>query len=76
MYWEDDWPSMSDGSKYDGKHLYTLVRSGDSPFQGVWDFILLIQEIEKHTHTKVTEIPFVDKGSNNYVSPCLPLLKE
>lgn len=70
MGWRDNWPSMPDG-----KHLATLAYSGNSPFQGVWDIILLIQEIEKHTHTKVTEIPFVDKGSNNYVSPCFPLPK-
>jgi len=75
MGWRDDWPSMPDGSKDDGKQLGTLVRSGNSPFQGVWDVNLLIQEIEEHTHTQVTDIPVVDKGSNNHVSPCLSFPK-
>lgn len=71
MGWRDDWPSMPDDSEYDGKQLDTFVRSGNSPFQGVWDVNLLIQEIEEHTHTPVTDIPFVDKGANNYLSPSL-----
>lgn len=67
----DDWPSMLDGSQYDGKQLLTLVRDGKSPFQGLWDVNLLIHEIEEHTNTQVVDIPVVDKGSNNYVSPPL-----
>ena len=59
---------MPDGSPYDGKHLLSLTRSGKSPFDGVWDVRLLIREIEKHLNTQVTAIPFVDKGSNSYVS--------
>ena len=44
---------------------------------------LLIQEIEEKLNTQVTDIPIVDKGSNNYVgshlcirgriNPCLGL---
>ncbi|TVY69035.1 hypothetical protein LSUE1_G007357 [Lachnellula suecica] len=31
----DDWPTMPDGSDFDGTGLFDLVRSGNSPF--VWD---------------------------------------
>lgn len=44
-----------------------LVRNDNSPFQGVWDVRLLIQEIEEKLNTQVTDVPIVDKGSNNYV---------
>ncbi|KAJ6013774.1 hypothetical protein N7540_008365 [Penicillium herquei] len=68
MGWRDDWPSMPDGSAYDGKQLVTLFREGKSPFRALWDVNLLIEEIEKHTGTQVVDIPVVDKGSNNYVT--------
>ncbi|KAJ5915585.1 hypothetical protein N7466_011518 [Penicillium verhagenii] len=63
---QDDWPAMADGSQYDGKQLITLVREGKSPFQGLWNVNLLIQEIEKHIGSQVVDIPAVEKGSNNY----------
>ena len=44
MYFRDDWPKMPDGSDFDGKQLLTLVRSGNSPFRGVWDVNLLIRD--------------------------------
>ncbi|KAK3987618.1 hypothetical protein QBC44DRAFT_270819 [Cladorrhinum sp. PSN332] len=66
MYYGDDWPSMPDGTPYDGKNLLELVRSGKSPFDGVWDVKLLIQEIEEKLNTQITGIPAVSKGSNNY----------
>lgn len=69
MGWRDEWPSLPDGSQYDGKQLGTLVREGKNPFQGVWDINLLIQEIEEHINTQVVDIPVIYKGSNNYVSP-------
>lgn len=71
MSFRDDWPQMPDGSDLDGKHLLTLVRSGNSPFHGVWDVNLLIKEIEKNLDTKVVDIPelYNGSGSNNYVSP-------
>lgn len=68
MYLRDDWPSMPDGEPYDGKNLLQLTLDGKSPFDRVWDVRLLIQEIEEHLYMKVTDIHFVDKGSNNYVS--------
>jgi hypothetical protein len=70
MYIEDDWPKMADGSDFDGKQLLTLVRSGNSPFHGVWDVNLLIREIEENLDTQVIDIPVFSKGSNNYVSSC------
>lgn len=45
-----------------------LVLNNKSPFHGVWDVKLLIQEIEEKLNTQVTDIPIVDTGSNNYVS--------
>ncbi|KAK4225993.1 hypothetical protein QBC38DRAFT_481553 [Podospora fimiseda] len=66
MYYGDDWPSMPDGTPYDGKNLLELVRSGKSLFDGVWDVKLLIQEIEEKLKTQITGIPAVHKGSNNY----------
>ncbi|OBT66610.1 hypothetical protein VE03_03960 [Pseudogymnoascus sp. 23342-1-I1] len=62
----DDWPQMPDGSDFDGKQLLTLVRSGNSPFLGVWDVNLLIQEIEENLDTQVVDIPQLYNGSNNY----------
>ena len=64
----DDWPKMPDGSDFDGKQLLTLLRSGNSPMRPVWDVNLLIREIEENLRIKVIDIPFVSKGSNNYVS--------
>lgn len=49
--------------------LLSLVRGGNSPFHGVWDVNLLIQEIEENLDTQVVNIPQVYNGSNNYVSP-------
>jgi len=72
MYVGDDWPKVQDGIDFDGKHLLTLVRSGNSPFHGVWDVNLLIREIEENLSTQVIDIPRVSKGANNYVrSSCL-----
>lgn len=58
---------MPDGTEFDGKQLFTLVRNGESPFLD-WDVDLLIQEIEKILETQVIDIPNVSRGSNNYVS--------
>jgi hypothetical protein len=79
MGWRDEWPLMENGQPYDGKNLMQLIRDGKSPFQDVWDVNLLIQEIEEKLDTKVVDIPYVGKGSNNYVcaglsmhaKPCL-----
>ncbi|EJP61249.1 3-hydroxybutyryl-CoA dehydratase [Beauveria bassiana ARSEF 2860] len=66
MYYKDPWPVMPDGTKFDGKQLLGLVRSGKSPFDGAWDVNLLIQELEENLGAAVTDIPFVYSGSNNY----------
>jgi hypothetical protein len=71
MYDHDEWPKMPDGNDFDGKQLLTLVRSGNSPFHGLWDVNLLIREIEQNLDAHVIDIPFISKGSNNYVSSCL-----
>jgi hypothetical protein len=68
MGWRDEWPSGPDRKQYDGKQLMDLVRNDKSPFHPVWDVKLLIQEIEENLNTRVTDIPIIDKGSNNYVS--------
>ncbi len=68
MPWRDDWPSLPNGTKYDGKNLLKLVRGGEDPFRPTWGVELLIQEIEQKLKTRVIDIPVVDKGSNNYVS--------
>lgn len=75
MTWRDQWPSGPDGSEYDGKKLMDLVRNDSSPFHSALDVKLLIQEIEENLHTQVTDIPIVDKGSNNYVSSSLTDLR-
>lgn len=69
MYTDDEWPQMPDGTDFDGKQLLAMVRNGNSPFHGVWDVNLLIQEVEKNLDTQVIDIPEVCHGSNNYVSP-------
>ncbi|KAI0436238.1 3-hydroxybutyryl-CoA dehydratase [Xylaria telfairii] len=66
MGWRDEWPSGPDGDPYDGLQLWDLVRDGRSPFKGVWDVNLLVREIEEKLDTRVTDIPTVSKGSNNY----------
>lgn len=66
MGFRDDWPKMPDGRDFDGQQLLTLVRSGNSPFHGVWDVNLLIREIEENVGAQVVDIPAVYKGSNNY----------
>lgn len=69
MSFHDDWPKMPpDDSDFDGKQLFTLVRSGHSPFHGVWDVNLLIREVEENLDAEVIDIPAISKGSNNYVS--------
>jgi hypothetical protein len=70
MSFRDDWPKMPDDSDFDGKQLLALVRSGNSPFHGVWDVNLLIREIEENLGAEVIDIPVILKGSNNYVSFC------
>lgn len=66
MAFRDDCPKMQNGIDFDGKQLLTLVRSGNSPFHGVWNVNLLIQEVEENLNTHVVDIPIVYKGSNNY----------
>lgn len=68
MPFRDDWPKMHDGRDFDGQHLLTLVRSGNSPFQDRWDVNLLVREIEENLGAQVVDIPCVSNGSNNYVS--------
>ena len=70
MAFRDDWPKMQNGIDFHGKQLLTLVRSGNSPFHGVWDVNLLIREVEKNLGTQVVDIPIIYKGSNNYVRSC------
>lgn len=60
---------MEDGSKFDGKDLLSLIRSGKSPFRGDWHVNLLVREIEEHLQAEVIDISQVTKGCNNYVSP-------
>ncbi|KAI0548279.1 hypothetical protein F4679DRAFT_324982 [Xylaria curta] len=48
------------------QQLFSLVRNGDSPFEGDWDVNLLIREIEENLGAVVTDIPFVYNGSNDY----------
>jgi hypothetical protein len=67
-YIDDDWPKMPDGSDFDGTQLLALIRSGNSPFHGVWDVNLLIREVEENLGAQVIDIPVINKGSNNYVS--------
>ena len=71
MGFRDDWPKMPDDSDFDGKQLLTLVRSGNSPFHGVWDVNLLIREIEENLGVQVIDILVIYKGSNNYGSSYL-----
>ncbi|KAH8164458.1 hypothetical protein CIB48_g3778 [Xylaria polymorpha] len=66
MPFRDHWPKMPDGRNFDGQHLLTLVRSGNSPFHDTWDVNLLIQEIEENLCSQVIDIPCVSNGSNNY----------
>jgi hypothetical protein len=68
MYLYNDWPKMPDGSDFDGKQLLALVRSGNSPFDGVLEVNLLIREIEENLSTRVIDILTVCSGSNNYAS--------
>jgi len=70
-YIRDGWPKMPNSTEYDGKRLLALVRAGNSPFKHAWDVNLLIQEVENNMGTQVFDIPFVSKGSNNYVSVCI-----
>ena len=71
MYECDAWPKMPDGNDFDGKQLLNLVRSGNSPFHGLWDVNLLIREVEENLDAHVIDIPVISHGSNNYVSSCL-----
>ncbi|KAL8955996.1 MAG: hypothetical protein Q9193_006342 [Seirophora villosa] len=66
MAWRDDWPLGPDGKEYDGKHLMDMVRNNSSPFHASWDVRLLIREVEVNLGEQVTDIPVIDKGSNNY----------
>lgn len=67
VYQEDDWPQRPDGSDWDGKKLFELLRDGESPFANILDVHLLLQEVEGAVQAQVQDIPFVHAGSNNYV---------
>ena len=67
-YVGDSWPSMPDGTAFDGRDLLSLVVAGRSPFLPALRVSVLIQEIERVLGTTVVDIPVVTKGSNNYVS--------
>lgn len=49
---------------YADMNLLQLTLTGKSPFGGLWDVRLLIQEIEENLDIRVTDITFIDKGSN------------
>ncbi|KAH7405682.1 3-hydroxybutyryl-CoA dehydratase [Phaeosphaeria sp. MPI-PUGE-AT-0046c] len=66
MGWRDDWPLTADGHAYDGQNLFRMAQRGKSPFSGAWDVNLLIKEIEENLQVRIIDLPFVDKGSNNY----------
>lgn len=70
-YLRDEWPTMPDGTEYDGKELLRLTRGGKSPFRELWDVDLLVQEVEMQLRTKVIDIITISSGSNNYVSIAL-----
>jgi len=59
---------MPDGKHYDGMNLLQLTLDGKSPFGGVWDIRPLIREVEESLNIRVTNIPLIEKGSNNCVS--------
>lgn len=67
-YRGDVWPKLPDNTEYDGKELLALVQAGKSPFKDCFDVNLLIREVEDNVGAQGTDIPFVGKGSNNYVS--------
>ena len=67
MSFRDDWPTMPDDRDFDGTGLFALVCSGKSSFHGVWEVSQLIREMEEALGAEVTDIPVVNKGSNNYV---------
>ncbi|KAK0723087.1 hypothetical protein B0T26DRAFT_740131 [Lasiosphaeria miniovina] len=46
--------------------MLTLLRSGNSPFDGLWDANVLIRVVEENLGAKVIDIPVVYKGSHNY----------
>ena len=71
MYYCDEWPKIPDGNDFDSKQLLSLVRSGNSPFKGLWNVNLLIREIEENLNTQVIEMPVISMGSNNHVSSYL-----
>ncbi|KAG6810278.1 hypothetical protein H0H92_012607 [Tricholoma furcatifolium] len=65
-YAQDDWPTLSDGTDWDGKELPTLIRDGISPFKRIFDVQTLIEEIEKALDAEVVDIPLVTYGAHHY----------
>lgn len=68
MYWETDDEVILQGTDYRDKDLLGLMRCGKSPFDGIWDSMCLIQEIEECLNVQVVDIPRVYNGRYNYVS--------
>ncbi|TQS33396.1 hypothetical protein Golomagni_06261, partial [Golovinomyces magnicellulatus] len=66
MSYQDDWPTLEDGTDFDGRDTLTLALKGESPFGKEWDVVLLVKEIEQNLQAKVIDIPLVYHGSNNY----------
>lgn len=72
-WYEELWPQMPDGSPWDGLNLLSLVRSGASPFEDVFDVNLLIQEVEEATQAQIVDVPEVIEGISHYVSIYIPV---
>ena len=66
-HWRDEWPSHA-GVVYDGRGLLELLGQSRNPFRGQWDPQQLVNEVEEHVEGRIVEIPFIAKGSNNFVS--------
>ncbi|CEJ91177.1 hypothetical protein VHEMI06908 [[Torrubiella] hemipterigena] len=66
MYWETDDEVILQGTDYRDKDLLGLMRCGKSPFDGIWDSMRLIQEIEECLNVQVVDIPRVYNGRYNY----------
>lgn len=64
----DNWPTLPDGTAWDGANLLALASRGQCPFRD-WDIYTLVREIEAVLGTAVINIPRASFGANHYASP-------
>lgn len=67
QYFLDPWPTLDDGTEWDGTGLLDLQQADQSPFDKSLDVLALLQEIQSSINVEITNVSIVAYGANHFV---------